>query len=154
MLWFSASVDRPATITVKRCGSHAAAAVARSRLTVLQSSTMCCCQSAASAAALSASAAAPGRPAAMRLHRTKSAAVCHRSCPTAGLSKRRPSEIRCAVWRTHDGFSAMADAVQGAHPHQKKTAIKDIKCPPAFTGSMYNALCAASLCKQPHKHGR
>ena len=35
-----------------------------------------------------------------------------------------------------------------------KKAIKHIKCAPGFTWSMYNALCAASLCTQAHKHGR
>ena len=145
MSWFSACVGRPATIIVYRCGSNAAAAVARSRLTVLQSFTMCCCQSAASAAALSASAAAPGMPAAMRLHRTKSAAVCHRSCPTAGLSKRRPSEIRCAVWRTHGGFSAMADALQGAHPPPTKKLSRTSNARPRSLGQC-TMLCVLQAC--------
>ena len=112
-------VGRQQTIMVNLVGSNEAAAVARSLLTVCQSSTTCVCVSSASAEAWAAAAASLGRPASMRLHRTRSDAVRQRAWPTVRLSSRRPSMIRCDVWRTHGGVSSMAAAGQGAPPKKK-----------------------------------
>ena len=113
-------VGRPQTIMVNLLGSNEAAAVARSLLTVCQSSTMCVCVSSASAEAWAAAAASLGRPASMRLHRTRSDAVRQRAWPTVRLSSRHPiyDPLR-RVAHPWGGVSSMAAAGQGAPPPKK-----------------------------------
>ena len=138
-------VGRPQTIMVNLLGSNEAAAVARSLLTVCQSSTMCVCVSSASAEAWAAAAASLGRPASMRLHRTRSDAVRQRAWPAV-----RPLPL-------YDPLRRVANPWRGSPPWP--LPARERRPPKTYDRAhqmrtKVHLVNAASLCTQAHKHGR
>ena len=145
-------IGRPQTIMVNRLGSNEAAGVARSLETVCQSSAMLASLLSACAEAWAAVAASLGRPA-------SDPAVAHQIRCGAP-----PRMTDCAAFQPQPLYDPLRRAANpvGVPLHGRgrpgrpppKKAIEHVKSAPRCIWSMCNALCAAALCTQAHKHGR